>query len=232
MTVLPQKDADSVIVRYYTNDLGRTAISGSRELRAATYATLPSEIPAGASPRDVESLREIESGRGANYIDFPVSRSDLAGPEGGPTTSGGGRRRQLLGPDVNQSGCAPAMSPERQKATCPHCCREFEYARYHAGFGNQGYMYCDQDETVLTWDTYVDPYSKLTSKHPWMLDSADQSRVEAALKPCPYGGSFAFANPSLCPFCHESIAFLVPSKEYFIVAGRRVEADDQDMWIL
>ena len=92
-------------------------------------------------------------------------------------------------------------------------------------------MYCDADETVLTWDTYSPAYSRLTPDHPWMLDREGQRRVEAAVGPCPYGGRFAFDNPPLCPFCHESIAFLTPSREYFIVAGRRIDADAENMWI-
>jgi hypothetical protein len=123
------------------------------------------------------------------------------------------------------------MTPgERHRALCPHCGREFEYERYHAGFSNEGHMYCDRDETVITWDAYSPAYSKLTSEHPWMLDSVDQGRVEQALKPCPNGGRFAFANPPLCPFCRESVAYLVPNGEYFIVTGRRVDADAEDMW--
>ena len=127
---------------------------------------------------------------------------------------------------------SPMTAAERHRATCPHCGRDFDYDRYHAGFGNQGYMYCDHDETVLTWDTYSPAYLKLTSKHPWMLDPEGKSQVEAAVKPCPYGGSFAFANPPLCPFCHESIGFLTPGNEYFIVVGRRIDADDRGMWML
>ena len=120
--------------------------------------------------------------------------------------------------------------PVHHRATCPHCGREFEYERYHAGFSNEGYMYCDEDETVLTWDTYNPAYSRLTSKHPWTLNPEEQKRVEAAVKPCPYGGKFAFANPPLCPFCHESIVFLVPSRAYFVVTGRRVNGDIEDVW--
>ena len=93
-------------------------------------------------------------------------------------------------------------------------------------------MYCDQDETVLTWDAYNPHYSRITSRHPWALDREEQVQVESAIKPCPYGGCFAFANPPLCPHCHESIAFLVPSPEYFIVTGRRVDGDTEDIWLV
>jgi len=92
-------------------------------------------------------------------------------------------------------------------------------------------MYCDHDETVLTWRSLGPEYGRvISSKHPWMLDADEQRRVEEALKPCPHGGHFAFANPPLCPFCHESVAFLVPSRVYYIVVGRRIDADAEDMW--
>jgi len=92
-------------------------------------------------------------------------------------------------------------------------------------------MYCDHDETVLTWHALGPAYRRVVAKLPWMLETDEQRRVEESLKPCPYGGHFAFANPPLCPFCHESVAFLVPTREYFVVVGRRVDADAEDMWI-
>lgn len=124
------------------------------------------------------------------------------------------------------------MTMNRHKATCPHCGEEFSYQRFHAGFSNLGYMYCDRDETVLTWGTYNTTYGRIApDKHPWMLDRAEQQRVEAAIRPCPYGGRFSFTNPPLCPICHESVAFLVPDKEYYIVTGRQLDGDHDDVWL-
>jgi hypothetical protein len=121
----------------------------------------------------------------------------------------------------------------QHRATCLHCGREFSYERFHAGFSNLGYMYCDEDETVITWSTYNPAYIQIIhDKHPWVLDRKEQQKVEASLKPCPYGGCFSFDNPPLCPFCHESVAFLVQGKEYFIVTGRRVDGDREDVWLV
>jgi hypothetical protein len=34
------------------------------------------------------------------------------------------------------------------------CTHPLSYQRYHAGFSNLGYLYCDRDDTVLTWGAY------------------------------------------------------------------------------
>ncbi len=121
-----------------------------------------------------------------------------------------------------------------QRATCPHCEQAFDYERYHAGFSNLGHLYCDRDETVLTWDSYGATYRRLADeKHPWMLNPAEQLRVEDALMPCSTdGGRFAFANPPLCRNCHQSIEFLVPHREYLVVTGTQLDADVSGMWRL
>jgi len=75
------------------------------------------------------------------------------------------------------------MTPaERHSATCPHCGRRFEYERYHAGFSDEGYMYCDHDETVLTWHALGPAYRRVVAKLPWMLETDEQRRVEESLK--------------------------------------------------
>jgi rRNA maturation protein Nop10 len=120
---------------------------------------------------------------------------------------------------------------ERLQAKCPHCGHEFTYQKYHAGFSNEGYMYCDRDETVFTWDAYAPSYLRLVDKLPWMLSAVEQHLVEAAVRPCPNGGRFAFGNPPLCPSCHGDISALTPSREYYIVTGRRVSGDTEDAWL-
>ena len=120
--------------------------------------------------------------------------------------------------------------PRTHHATCPHCGTTFEYQRYHAGFSNEGYMYCDQDDTVLTWGTYDRAYTRIVNKVPWGLTADEQRAVEASLKPCPHGGHFAFSNLPRSPSCNGELPDLVPSKIYFAVVGRRVDADKTDVW--
>jgi hypothetical protein len=104
--------------------------------------------------------------------------------------------------------------------------------QYHAGFGDQGYLYCDSDETVLTWSSYDPIYRQLVpGTHPWMLDASGKKTVEEALKPCPHGGRFAFANPPRCPHCNEDISGVVPGDIYFVVTGRWVDGEKgADIW--
>jgi len=75
------------------------AISSSGGLlRQGTYVTTPADIPAGASSSDVESLLEINPGKGENSITFETPNSNLSVPENGSTTSGGATQFQLKEP--------------------------------------------------------------------------------------------------------------------------------------
>lgn len=115
--------------------------------------------------------------------------------------------------------------------TCPTCAREFKYQRYHAGFSNQGYLYCDSSPTVLVWETWEQPYRTLIDKHPWTLDRAEKTLVEEALASCPCGGRFRFDNPPRCPSCRADISELVPDKIYYVDSGDRINADSRTMWL-
>jgi YD repeat-containing protein len=84
-----------VTVVHYTNDAGAAAIKASGFIRAGSYVTLPSEIPAGASASEIETLLEIEAGKGATSFTFQVPQSQLLIPEGGMATSGGALQFQL-----------------------------------------------------------------------------------------------------------------------------------------
>lgn len=92
-------------------------------------------------------------------------------------------------------------------------------------------MYCDQDETVLTWDSYNPRYKRIAGKHPWMLSPQEQGVVEAAIKPCPYGGHFTFASLPRCPSCNRELPDLVPSRIYMAIVGRRIDGDKEDIWL-
>jgi hypothetical protein len=118
----------------------------------------------------------------------------------------------------------PSVTP------CPICHRNLRYERIHAGFSNLGYMYCDQDETVLTWDAYDPRYTRVIDKHPWMLDDDERASVEKALRPCPFGGSFSFRNLPHCPNCGAQLPTLAVQPVYFVVLGRRLDAAQDSVW--
>ena len=66
-----------------------------------------------------------------------------------------------------------------QSIRCPGCQRELHYTRYHEGFNNEGYMYCDMDATVVRWSTFDERYRQIVDdKHPWVLDSEERNTAE------------------------------------------------------
>lgn len=109
---------------------------------------------------------------------------------------------------------------------CPSCGREILYERFHAGFSNEGFAYCDNDSTVLLWETFAPWYTAIVKKHPWMLNDEERRRVEAMFPRCQCGGRFAFTNPPLCPHCRSDISSFVPAGIYFLVIGSPLRYDD------
>jgi hypothetical protein len=74
--------------------------------------------------------------------------------------------------------------------------------RYHAGFGNQGFLYNDAGNLTLVWGSYDPAYTELVGKVlPWALTEAQRSQLEDALVPAPTGGRWRFANPPRCVHC-------------------------------
>jgi RHS repeat-associated protein len=89
------RGSEKVLVRHYTDDVGKVAIESAGHLRPGTFVTLSSEIPAGATGLEIESLLEIQPGRGANYFDIATRRWNLRVPGNGVRTSGGALQYQL-----------------------------------------------------------------------------------------------------------------------------------------
>jgi hypothetical protein len=119
----------------------------------------------------------------------------------------------------------------RHSARCPNCRHDLQYERIHAGFSDLGYMYCDRDEAVVTWDSYDRRYTSVVGeKHPWVLDDDDRGRGEAALGACPFGGTFSFRNAPRCPRCDGELPDLAVDPTYFVVLGRRLDAAKDRIW--
>jgi hypothetical protein len=114
---------------------------------------------------------------------------------------------------------------------CPACGRDIEFDRYNARFGNQGYMYCDSDSAVLTWDSYDPTYSALSGDvHPWMLDADTKRSIEDAAAPCPNGGRFRFSALPRCPHCNSTLTSLAEDPTYYVVVGRLVDGSTHKIW--
>jgi hypothetical protein len=114
---------------------------------------------------------------------------------------------------------------------CPHCLRWLEFERYNARLGNQGYMYCDNDSTIVTWSSYDPVYSRLANDtHPWMLDKATMSRLEELIIPCPKGGHFRFSAHPRCPHCLTKLQELDADPSHFVILGTRVDGEQVPIW--
>jgi len=119
---------------------------------------------------------------------------------------------------------------------CPHCKKEInlrqKYA-YHAGFSNQGFLYCGTCTAILEFGTYNPSYVRLVGdKHPWMLTPEEKRKVEEDLRACACGGRFRFDAYPRCPFCSGDISSLLPDSLHFLEIGVLVDADkDGSAWM-
>src|SRR5258708_6847015 len=119
----------------------------------------------------------------------------------------------------------------RKAGGCGQRGTSMEFDRFHAGLGDEGYMYCDRDATVITWSSFDPTYSSMVhNTHPWMLTDAEKRIVEAAIIECPCGGRFRFGNPPLCPHCSGDLSDLAPEPIYYVVLGRRIDGDVSPAW--
>jgi len=119
--------------------------------------------------------------------------------------------------------------------SCPHCSKVIRLRQknpYHAGFSNQGFMYCDSCSATLEFGSYNQEYVKIVGdKHPWMLSTEEKAKVEDHLRPCACGGRFRFDALPRCPFCDCELAAVLPDKMHFIEIGTVVNADkDSSVW--
>lgn len=104
---------------------------------------------------------------------------------------------------------------------------------YHAGFGNQGFLYCDTCPAILEFDSYNPKYRAIVGdKHPWSLNSEEKKRVEDALKPCDDGGRFRFDALPRCPACNALLPDLLKDNVHFVEIGKVIDADkDLSVWL-
>lgn len=87
----------TVTVTHFTSREGAAAIEGSGALRAESFVAVPGQV-AGKTAAQVETLLEIEPGRGAMRATLKVPADALKAPFNGPTTSGGAVQFQTTKP--------------------------------------------------------------------------------------------------------------------------------------
>ena|ERR1700730_16920354 len=116
-------------------------------------------------------------------------------------------------------------------ASCAHN-NEFDqpYA-YHAGFGNEGFLYNDEGNLTLVWSSFDAAYQAIVGerKHPWTLTAEDQGLLECALRPAPSGGSWRFNNPARCLKCANPISGPITQTIYYLRYPGSIVTDNDPM---
>ena len=117
---------------------------------------------------------------------------------------------------------------------CQSCGSEVEAkGRYHTGFNDTGFLYCDRDSTVLTFGAYDKKFEELVGDKviPWELDEDQKHRIASNLVGCPCGGRFSFANPLRCPRCKGVLsAPMSPRGIYFVQIDKRLDSEKTRIW--
>ena len=114
--------------------------------------------------------------------------------------------------------------------TCKACRGSTEFQQpyaYHAGFGNQGFLYNDAGTLTLVWSSYDPAFEAVVgAKVPWMLTPELRSALESRLPPAPVGGRWRFSNPARCPKCGVEVAGPMTQNIYYLVYDGSVVLDD------
>ena len=97
---------------------------------------------------------------------------------------------------------------------------------YHAGFGNQGFLYNDAGTMTLVWSSYDPAFEQVVGQqHPWMLTPDLQRLLENRLLPAPAGGRWRFSNPARCRNCGAEISGPMLKTIYYLVYSGSLVAD-------
>jgi hypothetical protein len=107
------------------------------------------------------------------------------------------------------------------RVACKQCGFENAFDQpypFHAGFGDQGFLYNDAGDLTLTWSTYDPAYTKVLGPAlvPWALDGRQRSLLEQALLPAPHGGQWRFTNPARCTQCHKPLSGPITDTIYYL----------------
>ncbi len=113
---------------------------------------------------------------------------------------------------------------------CPKCGETILFNQpypYHAGFGNQGFLYNKTGNSTLVWSSFDTDYGKIVGeKHPWTLTDADRKRIEEALLPSPDGSPWGFEYPARCSACGSKIADAIGQTIYYYFFDGGIDLDD------
>jgi hypothetical protein len=97
---------------------------------------------------------------------------------------------------------------------------------FHAGFGNQGFLYNDAGNLALVWSSFDPAYEAIVGNwHPWALTTEQQTNFEKALREAPSGGRWRFSNPARCLKCAKPISGPITETIYYFQYPGSVDAD-------
>jgi phage FluMu protein Com len=97
---------------------------------------------------------------------------------------------------------------------------------YHAGFGNQGFLYNKSGNATLTWSSFDPDYMAIVgSKHPWALTQEEKTKIEDALLPSPDGTPWGFDFPARCAHCNSPLAEPMTKQISYYVFDTHVDVD-------
>ena len=112
---------------------------------------------------------------------------------------------------------------------CASCRHENDFEQpypFHAGFGNQGFLYNDAGNLTLVWSSFDPAYEAIVGRlHPWTLTTEQQALLESTLREAPSGGRWRFANPARCLKCANPISGPITETIYYLQYPGSVDTD-------
>lgn len=104
---------------------------------------------------------------------------------------------------------------------------------YDASKGDEAFLYCDRDSTVLTWGIYESEYCRISGggHFPYDLTQEARDEIERHLIECPCGGRFLFKNPLKCPVCGGVFSGpMSETSEDVFIMDRHIESRETKIW--
>lgn len=131
-----------------------------------------------------------------------------------------GMKNKLPIPKIEKKISEKRTDISKLVVVCGNCGYENVFNQpypYHAGFGDQGFLYNEEGNLTLIWSSYDKTYSKLFPKiHPWMLTPEQRKKLENMLVSVPKGGRWRFANVARCLRCGNKIMGELLNNIYYI----------------
>jgi len=113
--------------------------------------------------------------------------------------------------------------------SCTHCGASNVFNQpyaYHAGFGDQGFLYSESGTCTLIWSAYDPAFEALVGKrNPWVLSRERQQILENALQPAPDGSRWLFSNPARCLTCGRPISGPMSQTIYYLEYEGSINVD-------